>query len=263
MAESIEALIGVPQERQLHLRAVLLAMTSSLRSLNNSALLRLTNLVNREVSGIRRRLKSWLKRRTNTSQSIKVDTMEEGVSLNLISTTTAKTVLRVDNQTANKILGLSTKLDIVWEVERLAPVDDLAVGVMLVLGTERWPSDLALEHNRTQGPPIAVEGVAGSSEDLWCDVVWRSDGGIGHDAAGFAPVVDDGAVADGQVDLVEVDGHAVARLVCRLSWLGEKLSVVGVVMHLVESCGQSEIGQLDVPAAIKQDVVRLNVTASG
>lgn len=263
LAESIEALIGVPQERQLHLRAVLLAMTSSLRSLNNSALLCLTNLVNWEVSSIRGRLKSRLKRRTNTSQSIKVDTMEKGMSLDFISTTTSKTVLCVDNQTTDKILSLSTKLDVVWEMKGLAPVDDLAVGVMLVLGAERGPSDLALEHNRAQGPPIAVEGVTGAGEDLWCDVVWSSDGGVGHDAARFTPVVDDSAVADGQVDLVEVDRHAVPSLVCWLSRLGEKLSVIGVVMHLVETCRQSEIGQLDVSATIKQDVVRLNVTASG
>lgn len=238
-------------------------MTSSLCSLNNSRLLRLANLVDREVSRIRGRLKSRLKRRTNAAKSIKVHTMEEGVPLNLISTTTSQTILRIDNQTADEILSLSTKLDVVWEVEGLAPVDDLAVGVVLVLGAERWPSDLALKHNRTQGPPIAVEGVAGAGEDLWCDVVWSSDGGVGHDATRFTPVVDDGAVADGQVDLVEVYGHAVARLVCWLSWLGEKLSVVGVVMHLVETSRQSEIGQLDVSATIKQDVVRLNVTAPG
>lgn len=200
--EGVESLVCIAKERKLHLRTLLLDMTSGLRSLEKRRGLCLRNLVNREVSSIGVGLESWLEWCTDTTKSVEVDAMEERVVLDLVSATTSKAVLRVADETADKVLGLGSKLNIVWEVESAAPVDDLAVGVVLVLGTERWPPDLALEHNRTQRPPIAVERVTVAGEDLWCDVIWSSDGRIGHDTSGLTPIVDDGSVANSQVDLV-------------------------------------------------------------
>ena len=84
----------------------------------------------------------------------------------------------------------------------LFPVDDFAVGVVGVFGAEGGPADEAFEHDCSHGPPITAEGVATAGEDLGCDVIWGSHRGVGEDAAGFAPSVDLGAVADCEVDLV-------------------------------------------------------------
>lgn len=48
---------------------------------------------------------------------------------------------------SNQVLGFHTKLDIIREVQRLSPVDNLAVCIVTVLSAERRPSDQTLEHN--------------------------------------------------------------------------------------------------------------------
>lgn len=40
------------------------------------------------------------------------------------------------------------------EVQRLTPINDFAVGVMGVFGTERRPADEAFEHDGSNRPPI-------------------------------------------------------------------------------------------------------------
>lgn len=147
-------------------------------------------------------------------------------------------------------------MDVVGEVERRAPVDDLLVRLSAVLGAEGGPADQAFEHDGADAPPVAAEGVALPAEDLGGDVVRGADGGVGHHAAGLAPHVDLGAVADGEVDLVEADGVAVAGLAGRF----HELVVVGVFVLGVETGAEAEIGEFDVATAIEEDVVGLDVT---
>src|SRR5688572_17201712 len=66
----------------------------------------------------------------------------------------------------DQVLGLDTQSDIIGEVQSLSPVHDLTVRVVAVLGAERRPANKALEHNRSEGPPIAVERVTMASENL-------------------------------------------------------------------------------------------------
>ncbi len=42
---------------------------------------------------------------------------------------------------SDEALGAAAELDVVGEVERLAPVDDLLVRLSAILGTERRPAD--------------------------------------------------------------------------------------------------------------------------
>lgn len=156
---------------------------------------------------------------------------------------------------SDEALGAAAELDVVREVERLAPVDDLFVRLSAILCTERGPADQTFEHDGAHTPPVAAEGVALPAEDFGGDVVRGADGGISHHAAGFAPHVDLRAVADGEVDLIETDGVAVAGLA---GWFHE-LVVVGVLMLGVEAGTEAEIGEFNVATAIEENVVRLNV----
>ena len=54
----------------------------------------------------------------------------------------------VDHIPSNQMLRLSAELDIVWKVERVTPTDNLSIGVMWIVGAERWPPNQALKHNR-------------------------------------------------------------------------------------------------------------------
>lgn len=64
------------------------------------------------------------------------------------------------------------------------------------------------------------------------------------------------AVADGEVDLVETDGVAVAGLA---GWFHE-LVIVGVFVLGMKTCAQAEIGEFDVATAIEKNVVGLDIT---
>lgn len=160
----------------------------------------------------------------------------------------------------DQILSLDAELDVVGEVERLAPIDNLAVRVVAVLGAERRPADQALEHDGAQRPPVAVERVAVPGEDLGRDVVGGSDGRVGHQPPRAPPVVDLGPVADRQVDLVDGDRVAVVARLVGLSL--EELLVVVVVVQLVEAGRQAEIRQLDVAAPVEEDVVWFDISAA-
>ena len=151
-----------------------------------------------------------------------------------------------------EIFGVFAQRDVFGEVKGVGPVNDLAVGVMRVLGAERRPADKTLEHDCAGGPPVAREGVALAAENLGRDVVWSSDRGVGHDAAGLTPGVDLRAVADRKVDLVNGDGVTVARLVGRAF---QELLIIGVFMLRVEAGGKTKICKFDVAASVEEDVV--------
>lgn len=110
---------------------------------------------------------------------------------------------------ADEMASCFAQGNVIGEVEGFAPVDDFTVRIVRVFGAEGRPADQAFEHDGAYRPPIAAERVAFASEDLGCNVVGRPDCGIRHDAARFAPGVDLVAIADGEVDLIDVDGVAV------------------------------------------------------
>ena len=119
------------------------------------------------------------------------------------------------NVPSDEVLGATAELDVIGEVESLAPVDDLLVRLSAVLRAEWWPANQAFEHNRAHAPPVTAECVALPAEDLGGDVVWRADRGVSHHSPGFTPHIDLGAVADGEVDLIEADRIAVSGLAGR------------------------------------------------
>lgn len=90
------------------------------------------------------------------------------------------------------------------------PIDNLAVGVVGLLGAEWWPSDQTLKHDGANAPPITAKVVSLSAEDLRRNVIRRAHGGICQLSSRFAPCVHLSAVRDGELDLVE--GNAVAVL---------------------------------------------------
>lgn len=130
---------------------------------------------------------------------------------------------------------------------------------MGLFGAERRPADQAFEHDGTNGPPIAAEVVSLAAEDFWRDVVGCTDSGVGKLTTGFPPCVDLCSVADCQLDLVHV--HRVAVVAIRLvRAASEQLLVVAGVMLLVETCGQTEICQLDVTTTVQKNVIGLDIT---
>ena len=155
------------------------------------------------------------------------------------------------------MLCFGTELDVRREVEGVTPVDDLAVSVVRIVGAEGRPADETLEHDCSQTPPITLEAISLAAEDLRCDVVGRTDGGVGHDSTRLSPCVDLRAVADRQIDLVERDGVAILGFV-RLA--GQQLLVVRVLVLLMEAGGKAEVGELDMAIPIEENVVRLDVT---
>ena len=95
------------------------------------------------------------------------------------------------------------------------------------------------------------------AKDLRRNVIRRTDGRVGHDSSRLSPGVDVAAVADGQVDLVDVDGVAVVA--ARAGGAFEELLVVGAFVLLVEAGREAEVGEFDVPFAVEEDVVGFDV----
>lgn len=140
------------------------------------------------------------------------------------------------------------------------PVDNLAIRLVRLVGTERGPANQALEHDGANGPPIAAVVVTPATEDLRGDVVGRSDRRIGKLTTGLSPFVDLSAVANSELDLVKGDRVAVLA-VGLLGVTAEQLLVVGSFVLLVETRGETKVGKLDVSTAVEEDVVGFDVTA--
>lgn len=158
------------------------------------------------------------------------------------------------------MLCLTSQNDVVGEVQRLSPVDNLPIGIMTAFSAEGGPSHKTLEHDGSQGPPIAVERVTMAGEDLRGDVVGSTDRRVGHDSTRFAPVIDLRSVRDRQVDLINSYRVSVSRL-ARL--VLQELLVVVVVVKLVKASGKTKIGQLDMAASVQENVVGLDITTQG
>ena len=149
-------------------------------------------------------------------------------------------------------------MDVVREVECLAPVDDLLISLSTILRTKRRPPNKTLEHDSAHAPPVTAKSVALPTEDLRRDIIRRTNRGVSHHATGFAPHIDLGAVADGEVDLIEGNGVAVARL----AWGFEQLLVVSVFVLSVEAGAKAKVGEFDVTTAVEEDIVGLNITVA-
>lgn len=113
---------------------------------------------------------------------------------------------------SNQRLGFTAKRDVFGEIECVGPIDNLAVCIMGILGAKRRPSYQTLEHDSTDRPPIAAEGVALPDEYFRGDIIWRTHGRIGHDTTRLAPCVDLSTIAHRQVDLVQQHRGSVSRL---------------------------------------------------
>lgn len=90
------------------------------------------------------------------------------------------------------------------EIQRLPPIDNLSVGVMGILSTERRPADQTFKHDSSNRPPVTAEGVALASEDLRGDVVGCANGRIGDATARLTPCIDL-STAHSEIDLIERD----------------------------------------------------------
>ena len=77
---------------------------------------------------------------------------------------------------------------------------------MGILCTKRGPSNLTFEHNRSKTPPVAVVRITMTAEDLGRNIVRSADSRVCHHSSGLSPIIDDTAVADSEINLVETDG---------------------------------------------------------
>jgi len=107
------------------------------------------------------------------------------------------------------VLRLGTELLVRRESEVSGPVDNLAVCVVRLFGAEWRPADQAFEHDSAHTPPIAALVVALATENLGCNVIWCSDGGVCKLSARLAPSVDLVAVGHRKLNLINADGVAV------------------------------------------------------
>ena len=99
------------------------------------------------------------------------------------------------------------------EVKTFPPVHNLTVGVGGIFRAEWGPTHKALEHDRTNRPPIAQVGVPLAVEDLGSNVVGGTDSRVRHGATRLSPGVDLSTVGHRQVDrIVEVAGVAILVL---------------------------------------------------
>lgn len=117
-----------------------------------------------------------------------------------------------------------------------------------------------IEHDSTDGPPIACERVSLSAEDFRSDVVRGTNSRVGENSTiRFSPCLGNApTIANGEIDLVKINGIPIL-LFARGCSLQEVL-VVGVVVLRMESSRQTEVSELDMASTIKEDVVWLDVT---
>jgi hypothetical protein len=101
----IEPLERVPNKRQAHLGALLLLArggttsgAAGLGGLEHGGVVRLVNLVGREVGRVDVGRQARLERRADPPQAVELDATEEGVALDLVRAAAAEPVLRVADQ---------------------------------------------------------------------------------------------------------------------------------------------------------------------
>ena len=179
--------------------------------------------------------------------------------------------------------------------QALSPAEDLAAGGDRILGVEGCVAHEAFVHDDSEGPPIhgAGVGISGrailSGQDLGSDVIWSSDGGVGHLPSGLAGGELGLVRPDADVVLI-VDGHghgiAVSTVLATASTvqaLGDVTGTtgrtgarslhhtlpakglqhhLGVVAraHLADLLAQAQVGELEMAPGVQQHVIRLDVS---
>jgi hypothetical protein len=100
----IKPLKRIPDKRQAHLGALLLlrrpaaGTVAGLRGLEQRRVVRLVDLVGREVGRVDVGGEARLEGRADAAQAVELDAAEEGVVLNLVRAAAAEAVLRVADQ---------------------------------------------------------------------------------------------------------------------------------------------------------------------
>jgi hypothetical protein len=96
-------------------------------------------------------------------------------------------------------------------------------------------------------------------ENFRSNVVRSSNSGIGHGTAGLSPGVDLTTVGYGKIDgIVEITRVAVPIFGSRVL---EEVLIISVIVCFLASGRKTEVSKFDVTTPVKQDVVRLDITA--
>jgi hypothetical protein len=165
------------------------------------AVVLLRNLVDWEVADVDVRRQLGLKWSTNLAKLVPDDASEERMSFDRRSTIVspaiiAETVFGIAQEAdiklvavfpnkkkglpSDHVLSLGAQGELFGEEQGLSPIDNLAIRIVSILGTEWWPSYQTFEHDGTDRPPVAQISITLTQEDLWCDVVWCSNRRVGH-----------------------------------------------------------------------------------
>lgn len=98
-----------------------------------------------------------------------------------------------------------------------------------------------------------------TQKDLRSNVVRRTDGTVRHVSSRLPPSIHETSITDREVDLlVQYNGVAVPTLVLVTRF--EKRLVVRVLVLSAASRRETEVGQFDMTATVKKNIVRLDVT---
>lgn len=163
------------------------------------------------LRGISDRSQLGLEWGIDSAEAVPVHTSEEWVSLDLVGSVPSQPLVGRCDKAPNEILGFRAQQDLLREIQLGLPVHDLPVGLVGILGTERRPSNEALEHDCTQTPPVAFLTVTRMEEYLRCNIIRGTHCGVRHQAAGSPPGVNLVTVRYGEVDGVYHHGVPRAR----------------------------------------------------
>jgi hypothetical protein len=227
--ESIKPLISIPNKRQTHLRTQIITLSRRLRS-QSSTHIRLRNLINREVLRIDITLELRLKRSTNTTETIPLNTAEEGVLADFgTSSKATETIICVADEASsslvredvrisvkiipsNEVLCIMAELLVWGEVQVTRPIHNLPIRIVSLLSTEWWPADQTFEHDCTKRPPITAEIIALTAEDLRSDVVRSTNSRVGELSSRLTPCVYLLTIADRELNLIKIDRGSVVTI---------------------------------------------------
>lgn len=242
----------------------------------------LVQVIRREVRRVCNALQRRNEGRIDLSDRCPVDSCEEGMLLDLLGTIASESIFGLSDEAADgngqsasgqllelaknllpdHILRFLTQVNVLRELQSLPPGKNLAVGIVGILRAERWVSAEALEHDRSERPPIAFVAVTLLQEDFWRNVVRSSHGRVGELSPVCLPSRNRILATQSQRD--RVDCHRVSSsLRCTTGLIAsvEKLLIVSRVVLLVEASGETKVRQFDVSARIDQNVVWLDVSA--
>ena len=83
------------------------------------------------------------------------------------------------NSPPYQILSLPTQMHIVRDDKIMRPIDNLLVRLVRGLRTKGRVPNQTLKRDGAQRPPVALAPIPLLQENLGCDIIWSSNGGIG------------------------------------------------------------------------------------